>query len=136
MYDIRKMQEQALVDAIEKRADAETARGVVCGKDGTEPDAEWVDAAMERLENSFDEDTVKRIRMDCQCGYGMEEKIALVKELMAGASSMETFAGSEKAHAAGLYCEDGELYLQFAFCPVTARRSLKALLAAPWTLNC
>lgn len=37
----------------------------------------------------------------------MEEKLALVRELMSGASSIEEFANSKKAEAAGLFCKDG-----------------------------
>ena len=43
--------------------------------------------------------------------------LALVKELMADSSSIEEFTASEKAKAAGLFCKDGELFLQFNFCP-------------------
>lgn len=55
--------------------------------------------------------------MNCQCGYGMDEKLALVKELMVGCTSIEELTSSEKAKAAGLFCKNGELFLQFSFCP-------------------
>lgn len=54
--------------------------------------------------------------MQCQCGYGMEEKLELVKELVQSSYNMEEFGNLTKAKAIGLYCEDGELYLQFHFC--------------------
>ena len=86
----------------------------------------WVKAAMHRLESSFDSGTVKQIRRNCQCGYGMEEKLALVKELKAEASSIDEFAASGKARAAGLFCKDGELFLQFVFCPCPMLAELDA----------
>jgi|GEM_PF-5371285 len=48
----------------------------------------------------------------------MDEKLALVKELTAASSSVEEFGNLEKANAAGMFCTDGELYLQFSFCPL------------------
>lgn len=43
-----------------------------------EDDATWVKSTMERLENNFQKAEVKQIRMHCQCGYGMDEKLELV----------------------------------------------------------
>lgn len=120
MFDIRKLQEQIIFDAVKNHSDPETAKEIVYGIHQSavrEDDAHWVKSTMVRLENTFDQKQVKQIRMNCQCGYGMDEKLALVKELMYGASNLEEFANSDKANAAGLYCEDGALYLQFTFCP-------------------
>ena len=58
---------------------------------------------MHRLESRFESGTVKRIRMNCQCGYGMDEKLALVRELKSTAAGIEEFTNSEKAKAAGLF---------------------------------
>lgn len=70
--------------------------------------------------------------MNCQCGYGMEEKLALVRELMSGASSIEEFANSKKAEAAGLFCKDGELYLRFDFCPCPMLAEVDRLETNTW----
>ena len=79
MFDIRKIQEDVIYKAVKAESDEETARKVVYGGQQTkaENNPEWVKAAMHRLENSFDSGTVKQIRRNCQCGYGMEEKLAL-----------------------------------------------------------
>jgi predicted hydrocarbon binding protein len=135
MFDVRKMQEQALYDAVRRRSDDETAGEIVFGRDGTaraESDPVWVESTMCRLEQRFDDEAVKEIRMGCQCGYGMEEKLALLRELMAVSSSMEEFAGSEKARAAGLFCEGGQLYLQFAFCPCPMLAKVQRLRTLTW----
>ena len=91
MFDIRKIQEDVIYKAVKAESDEETARKVVYGGQQTkaENNPEWVKAAMHRLESSFDSGTVKQIRRNCQCGYGMEEKLALVKELKAEASNIE-----------------------------------------------
>jgi len=135
MFDIRSIQEQAIFEAVKKHSDPETAGEIVYGKDNTaksESNAEWVNATMRRLEGKFDKETTKQIRMNCQCGYGMDEKLALVNELMAGASSIEEFAGSDKAKAAGLFCENGELYLQFLFCPCPMLTDVRKLESRTW----
>lgn len=131
MFEIRKIQEQALFDAIKSASNEETAtRMVKCEQE--EDDAAWVKSTMTRLENCFDHAAVKQIRMNCQCGYGMDEKLALVKELVAASSSMEEFGGLEKANAAGMFCTDGELHLQFPFCPCPMLANVDKLDTYAW----
>ena len=120
MFDIRKIQEQVIFGAVAAASDAATATQIVYGDAGASLPVDnptWVKSTMQRLEDRFDAATVKQIRMSCQCGYGMDEKIALVQELLDSSSSLEEFANLDKAKAAGLSCVDGELYLQFPFCP-------------------
>lgn len=135
MFDIRKIQEQVLFEAVQNHCDAETAGEIVYGKGDcakAESNADWVNATMSRLEKRFDPKTTKQIRMDCQCGYGMDEKLALLNTLNAAASSMEEFAGSELAMAAGLFCENGELFLKFLFCPCPMLADVKRLETKTW----
>ncbi|HCU07702.1 MAG TPA: hypothetical protein DF480_01805 [Clostridiales bacterium] len=123
MFDVRKMQEQAILQAVQSASDEETAKMIVYGKDAAaakEEDAAWVCSTMKRLEERFDPDAITEIRMNCQCGYGIDEKLTLVKELIRDSSCMEEFGNSERAQAAGMYCKEGELYLQFPFCPCPA----------------
>lgn len=120
MFEIRKIQEQLLFSAIQAASNEETATQIVYGEHGpssSEDDATWVKSTMNRLENRFNRSAVKQIRMNCQCGYGMDEKYALIKELVETSSNMEEFASQDKAQAAGLSCLNGELHLQFPFCP-------------------
>lgn len=120
MFDIRKIQEQLIFGAIKTESSDEIAAKVTFGENGSassEDNATWVKSTMNRLESCFDKPTIKQIRISCQCGYDMDEKLALLKELIESSSSLEEFAGQEKAKAAGLFCKDGELYLQFPFCP-------------------
>ncbi len=135
MFDIRNMQQQALLRAVTEKSDSQTANEVVYGKDdraNANSNADWVNPAMRRLENKFDSETAKQIRMNCQCGYGMDEKLAFVNELKAAASNMEEFASSEKAKAAGLFYEDGTLYLQFLFCPCPTLADVDRLETKTW----
>ncbi|HNW51082.1 MAG TPA: DUF6144 family protein [Prolixibacteraceae bacterium] len=130
MFDIRKIQEQVLFQAVKAESNEATAQKVVDGN--REDNPAWVKNSMKRLETSFDAGAVKKIRMNCQCGYGMDEKLALVKGLMASATSLEEFANNDQAHAAGLFCQDGELYLQFYFCPCPMLAEVDRLETNSW----
>jgi len=135
MFDIRKIQEKVIFEAVLSNSDAKTAEEIVYGSGGSaknEDNAEWVKSTMRRLEDRFDNKKIKCIRMGCQCGYGMDEKLALVKELMSAASNMEEFANSKKARAAGLSCEEGVLYLQFPFCPCPMLAEVDRLETNTW----
>jgi len=130
MFDIRKIQEQAIYYAVEAESDETTASEIVDKKQEDNPT--WVKNTMKRLETRFDADTVKKIRMNCQCGYAMDEKLALLKELMASSSTLEEFAAHHKAKAAGLSCRDGELYLMFPFCPCPMLAEVDRLESKTW----
>lgn len=130
MFDIRTIQEEVLYNAVKTERDDETAHKIADGKQESDP--EWVKNSMKRLEENFDESTVKRIRMNCQCGYGMDEKLALLKELMASSSNLEEFANQDKASAAGLSYSCGNLYLQFDFCPCPMLAEVGKLETYSW----
>jgi len=135
MFDIRKIQEQVIYEAVKSASNAETAKEIVYGKDElprTENNSTWVKSTMKRLENHFDKSAVNQIRMNCQCGYGMDEKLALVKELLGLSSNMEEFGNLDKAKAAGLTCVNEELYLQFPFCPCPMLADVDRLDTDTW----
>jgi ABC-type multidrug transport system ATPase subunit len=58
----------------------------------------------------------------------MDEKLALLKELMKSSSNLEEFACKEKANAAGLSYRNGKVYLQFPFCPCPMLAEVDRLL--------
>jgi len=135
MFDIRKIQERVIFNAVKNASNEDTANAVVfVTKDvlSEDDDAIWVNACMRRMTDTFDEDDVKSIRMNCQCNHGMDDKYALVKELYDGASSLEEFANNDKAHAAGLFAKDGNLYLQFPFCPCPMLAKVERLESYAW----
>ncbi len=135
MYDIRKIQEKALFCAVKAVSDDETSSEIVYGETGqlsAEDNAAWVKSAMDRLENRFDRSTVRKIRMNCQCGYGIDEKLALLKELIVSSSSLEEFANQAKAVEAGLFFRNGELYLQFPCCPCPMLADVDMLETDTW----
>ena len=135
MCDIRKIQEQVIFSAIKTASNDETATKIVYGEHGlysTEDNATWVKSTMQRLESHFDKSTVKQIRMNCQCGYGIDEKLELVKELVESSSNLAEFANQAKAKAAGLFYVNGKLYLQFPFCPCPMLADVDKLDTDTW----
>lgn len=132
MSDIREMQEKALYKAVKAESSADIASAVVYGEGEAENDPVWVQSAMRRLENRFEAESVKKIRMNCQCGYGMEEKFVLLKELMAKAANIEELVRTERAKAAGLSYKNGQLFLEFHFCPCPMLAQVERLETDTW----
>lgn len=130
MFDIRKIQEQVIYNAVKVERNDTTAQKIVSRKDEDNPT--WVKNTMKRLEDNFDKVTIKKIRMSCQCGYGMNEKLALLKELVESSSGLEEFASHDKAKDAGLTFRYGELYLQFPFCPCPMLAEVDKLETNTW----
>jgi predicted hydrocarbon binding protein len=130
MFDIRKIQEQVIFTAVKNESNENTAIQIVDHQQEDNP--AWVKNTMKRLDETFDTSTVKKIRMNCQCGYGMDEKLAFVKELMAMSSSLEEFGNHEKAKAAGLSFSNGELFLMFPFCPCPMLADVDNLETKTW----
>ncbi len=88
--------------------------------------------AMKILESKFYKTTTKKIRMKCQCGYGMDKKLELVKELIELSSSLKELGNLQKAKDAGLFYENGDLYLQFNFCPCPMLADVDRLDSDVW----
>lgn len=131
MSDIRKMQEQLIFDAV-KEASSDVIAAKIVHLSSSEDNAAWVKSTMSRLENHFDKSTLKQIRMNCQCGLEMDNKLALVNELVASSSNLEEFANLDKAKVAGLSCKNGELYLQFPSCPCPMLEDVDKLDTDTW----
>jgi len=130
MFDIRKIQEQVIYNAVKAESNDTTAQKIVTRNEENNPT--WVKNTMKRLEDNFDKSTIKKIRMSCQCGYGMDEKLALLKELVKSSSNLEEFANHDKAKAAGLSFLYGELYLQFPYCPCPMLAEVDKLETNTW----
>lgn len=135
MFDIRKIQSNNIYNAVKNESNDDIAKEVVYGKDGkskNENNALWVNSTMKRLEEKFDKRTVKKIRMNCQCGYGIDEKIKLVKELVKESSSLEELGNLKRAKEAGLFYKDNNLFLQFNFCPCPMLTEVEKLESYTW----
>ena len=135
LSDIRKDHEQLLFKAVASASCEETAQSVVYNghnQPTSVDDATWVTSTMHRLEKLFDGPSVKKIRMACQCSLFMDEKLALVKELLESSSNMYEFANQARARAAGLFSSDGKLFLQFPSCPCPMLADVERLESSAW----
>ena len=135
MFNIRKIQEQVIFNAIKGVSNDKAAKEIVYGQDdlsSSEDNPAWVKSTMKRLEQKFDKTTVNQIRMNCQCGYGMDEKFELLNDLIKSSSNLEEFANQDKSKAAGLFYKDGKLYLQFLFCPCPMLAEVDKLDTDTW----
>lgn len=130
MFDIRKIQEQTIFAAVKNESNEVVASQIIGNHQ--EDNTTWVKNTMKRLNEKFDVSTVKRIRMNCQCGYGMDEKLSLLKELIATSSNLEEFGNNEKAKAAGLSFNNGNLFLMFPFCPCPMLAEIERLDNKTW----
>ena len=130
MFNIRKSQEQVIYNAVKAESNDATAQKIVNGNEENNPT--WVKNTMKRLEDNFDKSTIKKIRMNCQCGTEMNEKLALLKELFESSSSLEEFASHDKAKVAGMSFHNGELYLQFPDCPCPMLAEVDKLETNTW----
>ena len=66
MFDIRKIQENIIYEAVRAESNEDIANEVVYGKDNmskAENNSDWVKSSMIRLENNFETETIKKIRM-------------------------------------------------------------------------
>lgn len=135
MTNTRKSNEQLLFEAVKSESDELTAKKIVHGntqQPSSEDNALWVKTSMHRLEKHFDRPTIKRIRMNCQCGQEMDEKLEFIKELLALSSNLEEFANHDRARAAGLSFNDGVLYLEFPTCPCPMLAEVDKLETDTW----
>ena len=95
MFDIRKIQENIIYEAVRAESNEDIANEVVYGKDNmskAENNSDWVKSSMIRLENNFETETIE----------------------------------------AGLFCKDGELFLQFDFCPCPMLSEVDKLETNTW----
>lgn len=135
MFDIRKIQEHVIFNAVKNASNSKTAEKIVFGNENescSEDNPTWVKNTMSRIECQFDENTIIQIRMNCQCGYGMDEKLNFLNELIASSSNLEEFANNDRAKAAGLSFSNGDIYLQFPFCPCPMLSDVDKLDTLTW----
>lgn len=121
-----------IYNALKRECDDSMAERIVKGYQEDNPT--WVKNTMKRLAELFDKPTVKRIRMNCQCGYGMDEKLALLKEIKETSSNLEEFGNHPRAKAAGLSFSNGILYLQFPTCTCPMLAEVDCLGTDTWCL--
>ena len=133
MFDIRKIQEKIIFNVVEEFSNKKLAEKIVYSDNEIEEtDNEWVQSTMSKLERYFDDTLIEKIRMKCQCGYGIDEKIELLNTIIKSSSNIREFAVNNLAKKAGLYLENDELFLKFDSCPCPMLKDVEKLETNTW----
>lgn len=93
----------------------------------------WAEKICSDLENAFDENTVKAIRMDCACGPGTG-KIDKLKKLYDSCKGLDDFAAKATAQNSGftLECNNNELILIYPRCYCTCVKGADKAISKTW----
>lgn len=93
----------------------------------------WAEAVCAELEKEFNDDTVRKIRMDCACGPEMG-KLSKLKKVYQSTADLSDF--SEKANQLHLgftvAYEDGELFLIYPQCYCSCVKRVERPISISW----
>lgn len=126
-----------LYDNITKYSGSEIADNIAYGMDQPQSStekAQWVRYISSKLEEHFDERTIKNIRMGCYCNENgkLEESKEFIKNIFLCSSSMHDFADKMNEHGAKWYIEDGNLFTKYFSCPCPMLESIDYLPTKTW----
>ena len=93
----------------------------------------WAEGVIASLEEEFDEDTVRKVRMDCACGPEMG-KIGRLQKLYQAAADMDDFVAKANAKQQGFVFEhaNGVLYLVYPECYCSCVKQVDKPIAKAW----
>lgn len=116
-------------DSLHKYAGPETAEAIIeklsiLSSADHNTRFDWASRVCSELENALDEDTIKKIRMDCACGPD-DIRINHMKKLYDSAADLDDFIAKTNVmdHGFKLYRENGHLLMVYptCYCPVVRR---------------
>lgn len=91
----------------------------------------WAHAVCALLRESFDNETVRRIRMDCACGPALGKMNALKKHYEKH-GTLESIAEKLGGEGAPSWVEDGALYISYPQCYCSLVKHCGDLLPESW----
>ena len=118
-----------LYDSIRKHADEETAEKIthkmpLSKSADIEKKFAWAESICADLESTFDEDTIREIRMECACGPTMGKR-AKLKRIFQASSDLDDFVANVNKLNPGFTLEYAEdmLFLIYpcCYCPCVKR---------------
>lgn len=128
-----------LYENIEKHSNSDTARKIAFGKELSSSSTnvekrEWVKYISSELENEFDEQTVKNIRLGCYCNEDgkLDKSKDFIKNIYDTAASLEDFVDKMNEYDAGWYIEDGHLFTKFFSCSCPMLEDVDLLPTKTW----
>lgn len=127
-----------LYDSILKRFDEKTAEKIahkipISKSAGIDKKFAWAESICSDLEKEFDEDTVKRIRMDCACGPEMG-KINNLKKVYQSSADLDDFAAKSNKLNQGFIIqhEDNALFLVYPQCYCSCVKRINRPISKSW----
>jgi predicted hydrocarbon binding protein len=124
---------------IKRFSDIQTAESIAFGvflplSPSKEQCANWVEYIASKLEEKFDEATIKRIRMGCYCRENgrLDESKKWLRELYIASENLEQFVDKVNEYSAGWYIKDGELYTKYFDCPCPMLEGTDQLTTKTW----
>lgn len=116
----RHQEAEKLFRNIVKHSYEELAHTISFGKElpvhpSKDEKSEWVAFICKELEKQFNENTIKRIRMDCFCTEGgkLHENIIFIKKIYDASSSLQDFVNRINEHSVGWELKNGFLYTKY-----------------------
>lgn len=96
--------------------------------------AAWVGSICRGLEERFDEETIKSIRLGCHCDEAgrLDEMKRWLRGLYVESSGIEDFVDRVNRHNAGWYIVNGEIYTKFLGCECHMLQGVDRLTSKTW----
>lgn len=123
----------SLLHHIDDAAARDIAFGVPLPPDASDAQTgRWVRHICARLEETFDEATIRAVRRRCYCTAGMAECGEWIKKLYDESSGMEDFVARMNALDADWRYEDGCLYTTYGSCSCPMLAGIDSLPGKTW----
>ena len=128
-----------LYENVEKYSNSDTAQKIAFGRElpysPTKVEKkEWVKYISSELENEFDEQTIKNIRLGCYCNENgeLDKSKDFIKNIYDSAVSLEDFVDKMNEYEAGWYIKDGHLFTKFLSCSCPMLEGVDILPTKTW----
>lgn len=138
MEDIKNTQVKRLYVSLLNHTDEKTAYDIACRiklpkNPSDKKKFEWAEDICSKLDNSFDNEKVKQIRMGCCCKPPLD-KIKGLKEAYNNSKNLNDYA--EKLNTmnpgASFWCDNGALFISYPVCYCSFVRKTDRLLPVSW----
>lgn len=138
MEDIENTQAKRLFDSLLNHIDEKTAYDIACGiklskSPSDKKKLEWAEHICNRLDNSFEKEKVKQIRMGCCC----KPSLAKMKELKkVYTESVNLIDFAEKLNSlnlgASFWCDNNALFICYPVCYCSFVKNIDKRLPISW----
>lgn len=130
---------EKLYENIKKYGGEETARRIAFSAElplepSAQETAEWVNSVSKLLDETFDEETIKKIRTACYCtdASKYEETKAWIGEIYRSSENMRDFVNKMNEKGAGWSLEGDTLFTIFTYCGCPMLEKVKSFKTKTW----